>query len=576
MGLAKISNVSSQRILLHLSIFLMIVATIIGLAHAVMFTWLNFDILTYAYAGYYVLVLATLLRLRKPDANVKRIAKFHVWVLMFLISTVIIYLGGIGHSASFTFWLVLGPVITIIFHGSRSIIIVSITYILAILGCIAYSMLGGPVFGVIPDYLVPFVIGSNILGASTTIAVTLGYVIRVMQKEHALSAATQSEALKAQKLTSLGVLAGGIAHDFNNLLTAFLGNVDMARHYARTGKTNKVNKLLTEAETALDSARHLTGQLLTFAKGGTPVKELCSPAKIIRESLMLVLHGTRTSHSIQIQDRLFWIHADAGQLAQLVRNLVLNGVQAMPEGGRIRISANNLTKAPAHTGLEPGPAIRLEITDSGCGIPPNIANSIFDPYFTTRPNGSGLGLSICHTIVQNHNWHISFESTADKGTTFTIYLPATAPEPLPIAKKPLASIEPAHSGRVLVMDDEPAILEVLKLQLEHLGYVPVCAPDGKAAVSEYEASISRGEPFSAAILDLTVKGGMGGEEAVSKMREIDDSSIFIASSGYVNSEVLSQPEKYGFSGVLPKPYGIKRLAKTLIDSGVASTATEQS
>ncbi|MCK9460285.1 MAG: PAS domain-containing protein [Proteobacteria bacterium] len=371
----------------------------------------------------------------------------------------------------------------------------------------------------------------------------------------------EEELARIEKLESVGVLAGGIAHDFNNILTAAMGSVTLAGR--QEAGDPRVAKNLEAACRALERARGLTSQLLTFSKGGMPVKTLTSARALIEESTGFALHGSAAGRAFSIAEDLWPVEVDEGQISQVLQNLVLNASQAMPEGGVVRISAENVRVA-ADEGLplEPGRYVRIGVADSGCGIPEENLDRVFDPYFTTKPGGSGLGLATTYSILRRHGGHVSVESTVGVGSTFRVYLPATARSREERVLDAPADSE-ARSGRVLLMDDDAVIREVATRMLESLDYTVEAVEEGAAAVETYCAALDGGRRFDAVIMDLTIVGGMGGRDAVRLLKERDRTAVVLASSGYSNDPVMSDHAAHGFDGVLPKPYTVAQLAAAL-------------
>lgn len=369
----------------------------------------------------------------------------------------------------------------------------------------------------------------------------------------------ETERAKLAKLESLSILAGGIAHDFNNLLMGIMGNVSLAR---MKNKDSALEPILYQAERASLRTRDLTQQLLTFAKGGEPIKENVTLPELIQESAEFASRGSAVNLRYEFSENLPPALADRGQLSQVIQNLVLNAVQAMPNGGQITISVEAIDLAdPATIPVKPGKYLRLRVRDTGTGIPTKIINRIFDPYFSTKQAGSGLGLAIVHSIISRHDGHIAVESQYGEGTTFTIYLPAgTAPE---VSTTQKVYISPINGGKILLMDDEELVLEVGKAMLESLGYTVETAMDGKAAIDCYKAAHAAGEPFDAVIMDLTIVGGMGGQEAVIDLKRYDSNARVIVSSGYSNDPVMAHPQEFGFDGVVAKPYDLGKLSSEL-------------
>ena len=370
----------------------------------------------------------------------------------------------------------------------------------------------------------------------------------------------EEEVLRARKMESVGVLAGGIAHDFNNILTAIWGNVLLAKTHAPPDP--QLLHQLEQAEMASERAKDLAHQLLTFARGGAPVKKPLDLACLSRETVGLTLSGTAVAWQEEWEPDLNWVDGDPGQIGQVVHNLVLNAVQAMPAGGRIRITGKNrLLDEHAGLPLEPGRYVELTVEDDGIGIQDEHLSSIFDPYFTTKQKGSGLGLAVVHSIVQRHGGHVRVESWLGKGTAFHVFLPAVEPP----AEQPEAQRQEAPPGKglVLLMDDDEMVRDLGRSILEHLGYEGFVAQDGSEALDLYRAAYASGRPFDLVILDLTVPGGMGGKEAVGKLLEMDPGARVVVSSGYSNDPIMAEHEHHGFIGVIPKPYTIKSMAHLL-------------
>jgi PAS domain S-box-containing protein len=370
----------------------------------------------------------------------------------------------------------------------------------------------------------------------------------------------EEEILKAGKLESVGILAGGIAHDFNNILTAITGNISLAMRDVKPA--DAIFRRLADAESACMRAKDLTYQLLTFSKGGAPVKKTVSISEIIEDSARLALAGSNVRCTISMPDDLLPADVDEGQISQVINNLLINAVEAMPGGGVITVRAENLTAGKGDAlPLAYGRYIKISIQDQGTGIPPGHLQKIFDPYFTTKQKGSGLGLAICYSIVKKHDGHISVESVLGSGTTFSIYLPASSNE---IPRKKDSREEPIRgAGKILVMDDEAIVRDVTGQILKHLGYDVEFAGDGSEAIELYRKAKESGKPFDLVIMDLTVPGGMGGKEAIRRLIEIDPDVRAIVSSGYADNLVMSDFRQYGFKGVVAKPYKIQQLALVL-------------
>jgi two-component system cell cycle sensor histidine kinase/response regulator CckA len=368
----------------------------------------------------------------------------------------------------------------------------------------------------------------------------------------------ENELLQVQKLESIGILAGGIAHDFNNLLTAVLGNISLAKIYVME---REVYTHLIEIEKASLRAKDLTQQLLTFSRGGAPVKKTISIADLIKDSANFALRGSNVKCDFFISPDLWPAEVDEGQIGQVINNLIINAQQAMPNGGTIQMQCDNVTiNTESVLPLKAGHYVKISIKDTGIGIPQENIQKIFDPYFTTKPNGSGFGLSTSYSIVKNHNGHISVESRSGTGTTFYIYLPASS-KGFSVKKKEDRLI--TGHGKILLMDDEETVRMVTGKMLRHLGYEVEFAKDGEEAIRLYESAKKSGRPFDAVIMDLTVPGGMGGKEAIIKLNKIEPSVKAIVASGYSHDPVMAEFNKYGFCGVVLKPFTIVELSQAL-------------
>ena len=372
----------------------------------------------------------------------------------------------------------------------------------------------------------------------------------------------EQELVRATKLESVGILAGGIAHDFNNILTAVMGNVALAA--LDVDPASDAGRSLREAEKATLRARDLTQQLLTFAKGGEPVRAAVRLDAIVKEMTTFTLHGSSVKAEYALPADLWPADADKGQIGRVVQNLVLNAVQAMPEGGTVRIAlANERIDGLSRLPLAPGDYVRIEISDTGVGIKPEHLPRIFDPYFTTKQMGSGLGLAAVYSIVNKHRGTIDVKSQLGKGTTFRIWLPASArsAESADQAGTPPQTM--SMKGRVLFMDDEESIRQMAVFLLRRFGFEVTCVADGEEAVNVYRSAHEEGRGFALVIMDLTVPGGMGGKEALIRLRQIDPNVRAIVSSGYSSDPVLANYREHGFCGVAAKPYEVNDLARVL-------------
>ncbi len=370
----------------------------------------------------------------------------------------------------------------------------------------------------------------------------------------------EADILKVEKLESLGVLAGGLAHDFNNLLMGINLNVTTAR--LKAGQNKELRTLLQSAEDAVMRAKGITQQLLTFTRGGEPVKSKMELAPLLKEAVKFALHGTSVKPRFNIDKKLLAVEIDHGQVNQVINNLVINAVHAMPNGGQVTATATNVIvdeKQPKGP-LKPGHYVEVAIQDTGVGIPPNILDSIFDPYFTTREEGSGLGLFSCYSILEKHGGWITVESEVEQGSTFTFYLPAQTDGSGVTTED--EEIIPG-SGYLLVVDDEEDIRTGMAELLESLNYEVDTAPDGKTALETYSRQWEAGQPFDLVILDLTLPGGMSGVDIFHHLREINPEVKAVVSSGYATNPIMARYADFGFKGVVIKPFSAEELSMVL-------------
>lgn len=362
---------------------------------------------------------------------------------------------------------------------------------------------------------------------------------------------------QTQKIESLGTLAGGIAHDFNNLLSGVYGYLDLALQ--KTSNPDVVN-YIEKAFQSSERAKGLTHQLLTFSKGGTPIKKVESLIPFLQETTRFAMSGSNVSCGFDLQKDLWMCDFDKNQIAQVIDNIVINACHAMPSGGTITVTAMNQDiRENDHPLLAPGPYVKISIEDAGIGIPKRYLGRIFDPFFTTKQQGSGLGLATSYSIIKRHGGAIDVTSEPGSRTCFDIYLPATGESGTVVRKK--YATEFRGTGKVLIMDDEPAICEMLSKMVSILGFSCVVTHDGEAAVAQFRNSLENQDPFAAVVLDLTVPGKMGGKEAVTKIRELDQTIPVFVASGYSEDMAIADPEQFGFTGSLEKPFSFSELSQ---------------
>jgi len=372
-------------------------------------------------------------------------------------------------------------------------------------------------------------------------------VFRDMTEKRRLLDAVQ----QTDRLNSLGVLAGGIAHDFNNLLSGIFGYIEMAKLKSSADKT--VSDYLDKAFTVFSRAKDLTQQLLTFSKGGMPVRKTGDMRTLIRDSAAFALSGSNITCEFSIDENLRLCDFDENQIAQVIDNIIINSKQAMPIGGKIFITAvNYFLDHQENPLLRSGDYIKISIADTGIGIPSDHLKRIFDPFFTTKQQGNGLGLATCYSIIKKHDGFIGAESVPGKGSTFNILLPASEKEIAHELYK--ASMLHSGSGKILVMDDEVFIRDISREMLKLTGYSSMEACDGEEALMLIADAEERGEPFDGVILDLTIPGGMGGKDTIVEIRKLYPDLPVFASSGFSEDPVISNPEDSGFTGSIRKPY----------------------
>ncbi len=379
----------------------------------------------------------------------------------------------------------------------------------------------------------------------------------------------EKEQLKRKKLESTGVLAGGIAHDFNNILTAILGNINLS--LLDQTLAAKTKKLLIAAEKGSIRAQSLTQQLLTFSKGGEPIKKQTSLVEVIRDSADFILHGSSTSCRYHLPDDMWLIDADKGQISQVIQNIVLNASHAMPGGGVIDITAKNVEKGSLHDDGLPHAmnCVKISISDNGVGIPRKVLERIFDPYYSTKKEGSGLGLAISQSIINKHKGHIFASSEPNSSTTFTIYLPASSSVERS-NESPAAPAKPTIAAKILIMDDEEMVLDVASNMLMAIGHEVMMARNGDECIRIYQEQTAAGSPPDLVILDLTIPGGKGGAETIRALLQINPRINALVSSGYSNDPIMASYSEYGFCGTMPKPYVLADMAKIIEQTLMAS------
>lgn len=407
---------------------------------------------------------------------------------------------------------------------------------------------------------VPVIISAQPLFSGEQFAGVLSVLTDISERKK-----IQEERVKLEKLESIGLLAGGIAHDFNNLLTTILGNISIAGRQISAGESALAS--LQAAERALLRARDLTRQLMTFSKGGAPVKSPTSLADLLHDTAGFALGGSLSHCDIRIPDDLWLADIDAGQISQVIQNLLINADQAMPDGGVIQIEADNVVvDSDSALPLSDGAYVRIAVRDHGVGIPERLLQRVFDPYFTTKEKGSGLGLATAYSIVRKHEGYIAVESLVGLGTTFSLYLPALATGLPPVSDDRTSSEETREAGargRVLVMDQDELALGLDGEPLPLGGYDVDCVPSLSEALRVFRQARESGQPFDAVVIDLAAAGGVSGREVIEQLRRIDPDLNSIVSSAHTDDPILADFRQLGFDGVAVKPYRIEELEKTL-------------
>lgn len=370
----------------------------------------------------------------------------------------------------------------------------------------------------------------------------------------------EEEVLRMQRLDGLGLIASGIAHDFNNILMSVMGYLELAELDLPEEAPSR--SFGQEAFQAIEQARQLTRQLMTFAKGEEPVLSDVDTRSLIQDTVALHLHGSNIALRLALPSDLWPLRADKGQLSQVLSNLTLNARQAMERGGTLHVSAENVPPE-AHG----PPHVRITLRDEGQGIDPQTLGRIFDPYFTTKASGHGLGLAVVHTIVRRHKGHIDAASAVGEGTTFTLFLPASPGAE--VASAPIEARALDLSGRalrVLLMDDEAAIRGIGVGMLGALGVACVGVSNAEEALARYVQGLERGQAFDAVVLDLTIVGGPGGRDAMAALLSVDPNARAIAMSGYSSDQALARYREHGFAARLSKPFKLHELRDALLEA----------
>lgn len=374
----------------------------------------------------------------------------------------------------------------------------------------------------------------------------------------------EQEARKMEVFEGVNKITRGIAHDFNNLLTGIIGNISLAKIEAKNNSEQR--ECLEEAEMAALSAQDLSRRLLSFSGGGNAILKPVNMRELLLSTTALITKGLNIKADIAIDDKLHFANVDQGQITNAIYNLVLNAHQAMPEGGYLKITAGNYLLTDYDDPGNNKRYIKIKIKDTGCGIPEDIMDKLFDPYFTTKPNGTGMGLAVTFSIIKQHHGYLEIDSEVGEGSTFTIVLPAT--DEKPVAPKQTTAVSQKGEGRILIMDDERLILNLATKVLSRDGFQVVCATSGEEALEKFNLAQKTGLPFDLVVLDLTIPGGMGGDETLKRLKKINPEIKAIICSGYANNPILTDFDNFGFNAVVSKPYRPLELAdavKRLLD-----------
>jgi PAS domain S-box-containing protein len=366
---------------------------------------------------------------------------------------------------------------------------------------------------------------------------------------------------RAERLESLGVLAGGIAHDFNNLLAGVFGHLDLAREHLRVRDINEAQDSLNDALSVFGRARALTQQLLTFAKGGAPLRKTQSIDDLVRKAVTFATSGSNCEVAISTAPDAWLCDIDGDQMGQVIDNLVINAKQAMPHGGRLQVHVENVVSTGMPRHLPARDHVHIMVRDKGPGIPHENLRRIFDPFFTTKPQGSGLGLATAYSIVRKHDGHLEVDSEPGLGATFHIWLPRARGKGQ--TTDAVASDNQQGQGHILILDDEDTILKIAASVLRRTGYEVSLSKNAEQAMALAEMAVASGKAFRAAILDLTIPGGQGGREIVHRLKVLDPKIKVLASSGYAGDQAMAQPRELGFDGGLPKPYTASELRRAV-------------
>ena len=515
-------------------------------------------------AVFFAIAASSYLWIRRRPTDLSLVVKLNIGGVYLTCTANTLVTGGLLESGLFIIWGLIAPMATLVFLGLRDTVVICVAFGALLVAAAAFPSDAWWVT-TLPTALLPWLAAANVLGSGLLCLITLAWFVVRLQREQEAREESQRQLLERARLESLSTLAGGIAHDFNNVLMALFGNLELAAAELPTDAPARAR--LSKAQEALGHATSLTHQLLSFASGGTPVLTTASIAASIRDSASFVLTGSRARCAFELDEDLWAVEADLGQISRLVQNLVINASQAMPGGGCITVRARNEIGSSDQPHSSFGRRfVLLEVQDEGHGISDADRARIFDPFFSTRSGNSGLGLTTCFAIVRDHGGHMDVRSSPGQGACFEVWLPASRHSVTDLeaqTSEELACPEDIAGQRVLVMDDEPAVLEVLCDMLETLGYQPIATEEGGEALSTWEQAQAADQPFHAVILDLTIRGGMGGVETAQELRARGAAVPIVASSGYANDQALASFREHGFDAVLRKPYRVDDLGAAL-------------